>query len=247
MKISKLKILASGFFVMMLSVFSISNVKAAEEAKRKIGPAEISFNAGVMSKYVFRGQDQNGKDPSLFAGADAALPANIYLGIWTAQVSDDATAKTGTVSYPGSNQEIDFYGGIAPSFGPVTLDLGYISYKYQGATTPKTLNAGEFYAGFKFQQEKSPFSIGAKIFRQDQTDSETTEFSASYDAGVASLSAVLGDTDNKGSAGAQYWIVSASKQIAGLDFTLAYSDNQMDAAGSALSKSTTTLQVKKTF
>ncbi len=228
-------------FGTLLFVLSILTNAIAET---KVGPATLSFNAGAMSKYVFRGQDQNGKDPSLFAGVDAALPANIYLGIWTAQVSDNSNDP---VYYAGSNQEIDFYGGITPSFGPVTFDLGYAYFKYAGATTPKNTNFGEFYAGIKFQQEKSPFSIGAKFFQVDQGANpiKTSEYSASYDAGVATLGAVLGHQST--SSGNDYWNVSASKQIAGLDFVLTYWDNQMTTANANLDKSNVTLQIKKTF
>ena len=47
------------------------------------------------------------------AGMDISLPYNIYLGTWTAS-ADWA-----------NGQEVDFYGGIAPSFGDISFDLGY--------------------------------------------------------------------------------------------------------------------------
>ena len=231
--------------IFFATVLFVSSILTNAIAETKIGPATLSFNAGYMSNYVFRGQEQNGGQGTAFAGVDASLPANLYLGIWTAGVSGSSSDP---INYSGSNQEVDFYAGISPSFGPVTLDLGYTSFKYPGTTTPKTINFGEFYAGVKFQQDKSPFSIGAKIFQVDQgTKVETTEFSASYDAGFASFGAISGHTDNSAGSGADYWTISATKEIAGLEFTLAYNDNEMTTADPNKDKSTATLQVKKTF
>ncbi len=51
MKISTSKVFASALVAIMFSVFSTSNSKAAEALK--IGPAEISFNAGYMSQLSY--------------------------------------------------------------------------------------------------------------------------------------------------------------------------------------------------
>ena len=50
MKISTSKVFASALVAIMFSVFSTSNSKAAEALK--IGPAEISFNAGYVTQTV---------------------------------------------------------------------------------------------------------------------------------------------------------------------------------------------------
>ena len=116
----------------------------------KLGMAEISFNAGYMSNYQWRGEDQNSGDGTPMAGMDVSLPYNIYLGTWTA-------------SAEGSNaQEVDFYGGIAPSFGDVSFDLGYISYYYQGGADG--LNFGEFYIGASYAPENKPYSLFLRLF-----------------------------------------------------------------------------------
>ena len=134
MKISTSKVFASALVAIMFSVFSTSNSKAAEALK--IGPAEVSFNASYMSNYIWRGVDQNANDGSASFGMDLALPKTIYAGVWTAGVSSD-----------GSSQEVDFYAGVAPSFGPANFDIGYIAYRYPGAANDKTTNFGEWYAG----------------------------------------------------------------------------------------------------
>ena len=216
MKISKLKILASGFFVMMLSVFSTSNVKAAEDAKLfKIGSAEISFNAGFMTAYQWRGEDQNNGDSTASFGADISLPANIYVGTWTA-------------SADGSNsQEVDLYGGIKPTFGNFGLDLGYIAYVYPGSAS--SINFGEYYLGVSFAPEKAPYSLKAKYSKADSgqcakgsaASCDNIEYSASYDL----LSITYGDYDKNRT----YTTVALTKEYGGISFSAAYTDADFES------------------
>ncbi len=85
-----------------------------------------------------------------------SLPKTIYAGVWTAGVSNG-----------GSNQEVDFYAGIAPSFGSANFDFGYITYTYPGASNKKAINFSEWYAGVEFAPEGQPFTLGAKIYQDD--------------------------------------------------------------------------------
>ena len=231
MKISTSKVFALALVAIMFSVFSTSNSKAAEALK--IGPAEVSFNASYMSNYIWRGVDQNANDGSASFGMDFALPKTIYAGVWTAGVSSD-----------GSSQEVDFYAGVAPSFGPANFDIGYIAYRYPGAANDKTTNFGEWYAGIEFAPEEKPFTIGAKIYQNDSGENlQTTEFSASYDAGIVALSAAMGDSEKSN----EYWSVTASKEMAGIGFALTYSDNEQDTADVNKDKEYLTLTLSKSF
>jgi uncharacterized protein (TIGR02001 family) len=231
MKISTSKVFASALVAIMFSVFSTSNSKAAEALK--IGPAEVSFNASYMSNYIWRGVDQNANDGSASFGMDLALPKTIYAGVWTAGVSSD-----------GSSQEVDFYAGVAPSFGPANFDIGYIAYRYPGAVNDKSTNFGEWYAGIEFAPEGKPFTVGAKIYQNDSGQNlETTEFSASYDTGIVALSAVMGDSEKSN----EYWSVTASKEMAGIEFALTYSDNEQDTADVNKDKEYLTLTLSKSF
>jgi uncharacterized protein (TIGR02001 family) len=236
MKISTSKVFASALVAIMLSVFSTSNSKAAEALK--IGPAEISFNAGYMSNYVWRGTSQSSGDGSASFGVDAALPYGIYLGSWTAAVD--------SVTGGGSSQELDFYGGIAKSFGLATVDLGYIAYTYPGATVPSATNFGEFYGKLNISPENMPLSFDVAYYELDTTNptiGEYIEYGVSYSApSDVTLAVSYGDYDKSNTV----TTVSAGKSFAGIDFTLAYIDTNYDASGTP-NKEFLTLTVGKSF
>ena len=236
MKISTSKVFASALVAIMFSVFSTSNSKAAEALK--IGPAEITFNAGYMSQYLWRGDDQNRNNGSASFGVDAALPYGIYLGSWTASVSSDV--------YADSSQELDFYGGIAQSFGPATVDLGYIAYTYPGSRDNTGTNFGEFYGKLNFSPENVPLSFDVAYYELDTTSTTTgeyIEYGVSYSApSDITLAVSYGDYYKY----SQIKTISAEKTFVGVDFTLAYVDTNYDASGSA-DKEYLTLTVGKSF
>jgi uncharacterized protein (TIGR02001 family) len=216
MKISTSKVFASALVAIMFSVFSTSNSKAAEALK--IGPAEISFNAGFMSAYQWRGEDQNNGDSTASFGADVALPANIYIGTWTASASGS------------SSQEVDLYAGIAPTYGDFGFDLGYIAYIYPGATDTGAINFGEFYIGASYAPEKASYSLGVKYSKNDDSGTcavgvwescSNIEYSASYDI----LSITYGDYDKQRT----YTTVALTKEYGGIEFSAAYTSSDWES------------------
>jgi uncharacterized protein (TIGR02001 family) len=91
--------------------------------------AEVTFNAGVATDYVFRGIKQTVGDccaetsPEVFGGVDWSGGPNLYAGAWI--------SNTGSSSSNGI--ETDFYAGWKPKAGPVTFDLGAIYYTYNNS------------------------------------------------------------------------------------------------------------------
>jgi uncharacterized protein (TIGR02001 family) len=238
MKISTSKVFASALVAIMISVFSTSNSKAAEALK--IGPAEISFNASYMSQYIWRGVDQNNNNGSASFGVDVALPYGIYLGSWTAAVDETL--------YSQSSQELDFYGGIAKSFGMATVDIGYLSYNYPGAIDAAPTNFGEFYGKLNLSPENIPLSFDVAYYELD-TKAEANGINEYIEYGVTyaapsdiALTVSYGDVEKTNTV----TTVSASKSFAGIDFTLAYIDTNFDAAGTQ-DKEFLTLTVAKSF
>jgi uncharacterized protein (TIGR02001 family) len=122
--------------------------------------AQVAFNAGIATDYVFRGIKQTydatgGAAPEVFGGVDWSGGPNLYAGLWA--------SNTGWSSDNGV--ELDYYAGWKPKLGPVSLDLGVIYYTYNNSTNGTVLNdfntlewkaAGSLAAG--------PAVLGAAVF-----------------------------------------------------------------------------------
>lgn len=87
----------------------------------------ISYNFAVTSEYVFRGISQSAEDPTVQAGVDVTYKI-FYAGIWGSGVEFGSAVDAWG--------EIDYYAGIKPVLGPITLDFGVIYYTYPSATDP---------------------------------------------------------------------------------------------------------------
>lgn len=107
----------------------------ATSATLNTAAAEVSFNAGVMSQYIFRGMVQR-DSASLMGGADYTHDSGFYAGIWTAQVGTETNTGPFAVNSSSNNgMEIDLYGGFKKEFSGVTLGAGFTSYQYTNKYT----------------------------------------------------------------------------------------------------------------
>src|SRR5215813_7382042 len=95
-------------------------------AMAPMSPWDIAFGAAIMSDYNFRGITQSNHKPSVAAYFEPrynftdALQG--YVGI-----------SGESISFPNrAAAEIDFYGGIRPTFGKLALDFGAWEYWYPG-------------------------------------------------------------------------------------------------------------------
>jgi hypothetical protein len=97
---------------------------------------DIAFGAAVMSDYNFRGISQSNRRPSVNAYFEPRYNINenfqLYAGVggYSIEFPNNAAA------------EIDFYGGIRPTFGKLALDFGVWYYYYPGGRTFTGLNGG---------------------------------------------------------------------------------------------------------
>ena len=94
-------------------------------------PSPWDFAAGgsLNSDYIFRGITQSAHKPSAWAYFEprynVTKDVQLYIG-----------AGGESIDFPNhAAAEVDFYGGIRPTFGPVTFDLGFWYYWYPGGTT----------------------------------------------------------------------------------------------------------------
>jgi uncharacterized protein (TIGR02001 family) len=113
-------------------------------------PLDLAFSVGAASDYVFRGVSQTRGRPQAFASADVALGRIGYAGAWASNVR--LTGRTG--------MEYDLYGGVRPSLGPVSLDLGLVRYGYTRQPTVGRLDFVEAKALASLPLGPAIFGVG---------------------------------------------------------------------------------------
>lgn len=134
-------------------------------------PWDIAFGASLASNYVFRGITQSDHGPSVSAYFEPRYnitPAlQLYAGIAGSSVRLPTTPSA----------EIDFYGGIRPTFGNLSLDFGVMYYWYphetqygvggnfygNGATTLANTDFWEVYGKATYALTEA-FSVGAAVY-----------------------------------------------------------------------------------
>jgi uncharacterized protein (TIGR02001 family) len=98
--------------------------------------ADLSFNAGAVSDYRYRGLSQSRLKPALQGGADFSA-GGFYLGAWASSIKwiEDAGGD--------AKAEIDVYGGYKGEISKaLSYDVGLLTYQYPShslATSPNTL------------------------------------------------------------------------------------------------------------
>jgi uncharacterized protein (TIGR02001 family) len=93
-----------------------------------VSPWDIAFGAAIMSDYNFRGITQSNHKPSVAAYFEPRYN-------FTDSLQGYVGVSGESISFPNrAAAEIDFYGGIRPTFGKLALDFGYWYYYYPGGT-----------------------------------------------------------------------------------------------------------------
>ena len=83
-------------------------------------PWDIAFGAAIMNDYIFRGVTQSGHKPSVAAYFEPRYNINsnwqLYAGLSGESIKFANNAAA----------EIDFYGGVRSTLGPLAFDFGYL-------------------------------------------------------------------------------------------------------------------------
>src|SRR5512141_1375331 len=124
----KMVLLATALAMVSGSAFSadmpVKAVKAPPPAA--FDPWDVAFGSAIMSDYMFRGITQSDHKPSVAAYFEprynVTKDVQLYAGISGESIKFANNAAA----------EIDFYGGIRPTFGPVAFDVGFWYYYYPG-------------------------------------------------------------------------------------------------------------------
>jgi uncharacterized protein (TIGR02001 family) len=100
---------------------------------------DVVVTTALMSDYNFRGITQSDHKPSVQGGFE--LRYN-----WTPALQSYIGASGESIDFPNNAAaEIDFYGGIRPTFDKLALDFGYWYYYYPGGNcynTPAACGTG---------------------------------------------------------------------------------------------------------
>jgi uncharacterized protein (TIGR02001 family) len=112
----------------------------------------LTFNAGVVTDYRYRGITQSRNEAAVQGGVDYAHKSGFYAGAWASTIkwiadySYSSGTKTGTDI--SGNVELDVYGGYKFDLAKdVTMDVGYLRYQYLGnnlEATRTNANAGQY-------------------------------------------------------------------------------------------------------
>lgn len=95
-----------------------------EEAEEEpSGPFELEVALSGVSDYRFRGISLSDKDPAFQPSITLSHESGFYVGAWASNVAEN----------DGSDIEVDYYVGFAPTIGTVDLDLNATYYAYPGA------------------------------------------------------------------------------------------------------------------
>lgn len=101
-----------------------------------VSPWDIAFGAGFMSDYLFRGVTQSNHQPAGTAYFEPRYNINPNLQLYV------GSAITSISFANRAAAEVDIYGGIRPTFGPVAFDFGVFGYLYPGGKCVDTAAGG---------------------------------------------------------------------------------------------------------
>jgi hypothetical protein len=100
-------------------------------------PWDVAFGGAIMSDYVFRGISQSNQKPSVTAYFEPRynVTKDLQLYVGTSWESISFTNRAAA--------EVDIYGGIRPTFGPVAFDFGVWGYLYPGGQCIDSVLGGQ--------------------------------------------------------------------------------------------------------
>jgi uncharacterized protein (TIGR02001 family) len=165
----------------LLSTLALS-ASAFAQTKAPEPDYTLSFNAGVVTDYRYRGISQTRLKPAVQGGLDFAHKSGFYLGAWASTIKwiEDSGSTDGKV-------ELDLYGGYKGELTKgLAYDVGVLRYEYVGNKLGNVAN----YANANTTEVYGALTAGV--------------FTAKYSRSLTNL---FGNINSKGS---QYLDVSAT-------------------------------------
>lgn len=199
---------------------------SASQALQLNDDFSLDLNIGAYSDYHTRGMSQTQNDPALQGSATLSHSSGLYAGVWSSNVDFGYDSKT--------RQEIDYYAGYYwQATDDVSLDLAYYEYEYPKESwlnyseTYAKLSAYGAYVGGYYSDDLA----GDQSYLYSFIGYETTlpmEIGLDLRYGLVDFK---DDTfvDGNGSTADTYneWQISLSKNLIGLDWSIAYVDSDL--------------------
>lgn len=138
---------------------AVASLLSAGVMGAQVANAEVSFNAALVSDYVFRGMSFSDNGPALQGGVDYSHESGAYVGTWL------STVDMGT----DDEIEYDIYAGYWMETNGLEIDLGYTTYNFDDAGN----DTAEIYANI------TKGAVTASIYR-DIDAYETTHLGLAY-------------------------------------------------------------------
>ena len=210
--------------------------------------SSVSFNAGVVTDYRYRGISQTRLKPALQGGVDYTAGA-FYLGAW------GSTIKWIKDGGGGANAEFDIYGGVK---GEITKGLGYdvglLTYQYPSNGLNPSANTLEVYGAITTGPVTAKYSHSTtNLFGfANSKGSGYLDISATFDVGGFAVTPHIGRQTVKNNGGFSYtdYSLAVSKEISGITWSATLVDTSTSAytgAGKDLGKSGIVLGAKMAF
>jgi uncharacterized protein (TIGR02001 family) len=215
------------FAVLMSSLVASGAVLA--QAKAPEPDYTLSFNAGAVSDYRYRGISQSRLHPALQGGADFSHKSGLYIGTWASTIRwiKDAGGD--------SNVEVDVYGGYKTSFGDIGLDVGVLRYLYPSSSLGLNPDTTEVYAAGTYGPATLKYSHAVtNLFGfADSKNSYYLDLSATFDTGFWGLTVTphIGYQKVKNNSPFSYtdWSITLGKDLGGgVSVSAAYVDTDND-------------------
>jgi uncharacterized protein (TIGR02001 family) len=93
-------------------------VAAAAAPPAPPNPWDVAFGGGITSDYIFRGITQSNHKPSVAAYFEPRYNVTKDLQYYVGIAGE-------SISFPNrAAAEVDIFGGVRPTFGPLALDFG---------------------------------------------------------------------------------------------------------------------------
>ncbi len=194
-----------------------------------------SASVALTSDYVWRGVSQTANAPAIQGSFDLSHESGLYLGAWASSIEFRDGAGVHETS-----MELDLYGGFSNDIDlggmALTYDLGWLRYEYpnsSGSTTAAdNWNFNELYFGLGISPIENLnisayYYLGLRIENTNPGDYRegAIDYTLPDEFGGLTVFASAGHYDMTGGADDYWnWKIGASKEIAGFNVEIAYTD-----------------------